>query len=149
MLPNVTLPDTHDWDTSWGNNFIKVKLDNGTTQKIVIGHNKRGDVMAMDAATGKPYQFNDFGAPTQTPLIPSGIIMALDKDTGKALWRHNFGAPIGIGGPSIGHGGTLLVTTGSPTEISSNTGGYIVAFALPAESSCLLMPCLTIYWSRH
>ena len=252
VLPNVSLPDTHDWDTSWGSNFIKVKFDNGTSQGIVIGHNKRGDVMAMDAstgkplwwktigtlyrtdsipmingsgetwpgtqygiegfsaadndtvyvasssmgfnffvngtegkavpvfdsisngvgngtitaidvrtgdikwqhptayptwvsplvtnevvfsghitATGKPYQFNDFGAPTRTPLVPSGIIMALDKDTGKVLWQYNVGAPIGIGGPSIGHGGMLFVTTGSPAEISSNAGGYIVAFALP------------------
>jgi alcohol dehydrogenase (cytochrome c) len=86
-------------------------------------------------ATGKPYQFNEFGAPTQTPLISSGIIMALDKDTGKTLWQYNVGAPIGIGGPSIGHGGMLLVTTGSPAEISSNTGGYIVAFALPRQAS--------------
>ena len=252
VLPNVTLPDTHDWDTSWGSNFVKVKLDNGTTQKIVVGHNKRGDIMAMDAATGKPlwwktigtlyrtdtipringsgevwpgtqygiegfsaidngtvyvasssmgfnffvngtegkavpvfdsiangvgngtitaidlktgnikwqqpteyptwvsplvtngvvfsghitatgkpYQSNEFGAPTQTPLIPSGIIMALDKDTGKTLWQYNVGAPIGIGGPSIGHEGTLLVTTGSPAEIPANSGGYITAFALP------------------
>jgi outer membrane protein assembly factor BamB len=86
-------------------------------------------------ATGKPYKFNEFGAPTKTPLIPSGIIMALDKDTGKTLWQHNVGAPIGIGGASIGHGGILFVTTGIPAEISSNIGGYIVAFALPTQAS--------------
>lgn len=80
-------------------------------------------------ATGKPYAYNDFGAPTDTPLIPSGIIIALDKDTGDKLWEYNVGAPIGIGGPSIGHG-TLLVTTGSPAEVGSNKGGYIVAFGL-------------------
>ena len=257
VLPNVTLPETHDWDLAWGNNFVEVKFENGTSQKIVIGHDKRGDVMAMDAATGKPlwsnvigtlyrtdaipsingsgeiwpgtqygieaysaadqngtvyvasssmgfnffvngtgghvdpvfdaiangvgngtitaidiktgkikwqhptefptwvsplvtnrvvfsghitatgkpYQFNEFGAPTQTPLIPSGIIMALDTDTGKTLWEYNVGAPIGIGGPSIGHGGMLFVTTGSPAEVSSNTGGYIVAFALPTQEA--------------
>jgi glucose dehydrogenase/plastocyanin len=255
VLPNVTLPETHDWDLSWGSNFVEVKFTNGTSQKIVIGHDKRGDIMAMDGttgkplwwnvigtlyrtdakpsingsgeiwpgtqygieaysavdndtvyvasssmgfnfvdtgttghvdpvfdaiangvgngtitaidvktgkikwqhttefptwvsplvtngvvfsghitATGKPYQFNVFGAPTQTPLIPSGIIMALDSDTGKTLWQHNVGAPIGIGGPSIGHGGMLFVTTGSPAEIASNTGGYIVAFALPTQA---------------
>jgi outer membrane protein assembly factor BamB len=61
--------------------------------------------------------------------------MALDRDTGKTLWQYNVGAPIGIGGPSIGHGGMLFVTTGSPAEISSNTGGYIVAFALPRQAS--------------
>lgn len=80
-------------------------------------------------ATGKPYKFNDFGAPTKTPLIPSGIIMALDADNGKTLWQYNVGAPIGIGGPSVGHG-MLFVTTGSPAEIASNKGGYIVAFDL-------------------
>jgi plastocyanin/outer membrane protein assembly factor BamB len=85
-------------------------------------------------ATGKPYQFSDFGAPTETPLIPSGIILALDKDTGKQLWEFNVGAPIGIGGPSIGHG-MLLVPTGSPAEVGSNKGGYIVAFGLPANDS--------------
>jgi alcohol dehydrogenase (cytochrome c) len=81
-------------------------------------------------ATGKPYKYSDFGAPTETPLLPSGIVMALDKDTGKKLWEFNVGAPIGIGGPSIGHG-MLFVTTGSPAEVGSNKGGYIVAFGLP------------------
>jgi outer membrane protein assembly factor BamB len=85
-------------------------------------------------ATGKPYKYNDFGAPTNTPLVSSGVIFALDKNTGQKLWEFNVGAPIGIGGPSIGNG-TLLVTTGSPAEISSNKGGYIVAFSLPPESS--------------
>lgn len=85
-------------------------------------------------ATGKPYDYNDFGAPSNTPIISSGVIFALDKDTGKKLWEFNVGAPIGIGGPSIGNG-TLLVTTGSPAEISSNKGGYIVAFSLPTSSS--------------
>lgn len=81
-------------------------------------------------ATGTPYEYNVFAAPTYTKLIPSGIIMALDKDTGKKLWEFNVGAPIGIGGPSIGHG-LLLVPTGSPNEVPANKGGYIVAFGLP------------------
>jgi alcohol dehydrogenase (cytochrome c) len=256
VLPNVTLPETHDWDLSWGSNLVKVKSNDKNSsviEKILIGHDKRGDIMAMDAATGKPlwwnvigtlyrtyaipringsgevwpgsqygiqaysavdkdtvyvasssmgfnffvngtsvahvdpvfdsiangvgngtitamdiktgkikwqhptefptwvsplvtngivfsghitatgkpYKFNDFGAPSQTPLISSGIIMALDKDTGKTLWQYNVGAPIGIGGPSIGHRGMLFVTTGIPVDISSNTGGYVVAFGLP------------------
>lgn len=49
VLPNVTLPDTHDWDTAWGSNLVTA----GGTQ-MVIGHDKRGDVMAMDARTGTP-----------------------------------------------------------------------------------------------
>ena len=85
-------------------------------------------------ATGKPYKFNNFGAPTNTPLISSGIILALEANTGKKLWEFNVGTPIGIGGPSIGHG-MLFVTTGSPAEISANTGGYIVAFGLPINST--------------
>ena len=35
----------------------------------------------------------------------------------------------------MGHGGMLFVTTGSPAETSSNTGGYIVAFALQTQAS--------------
>jgi len=66
--------------------------------------------------------------------VPSGIIMALDKDTGKKLWEFNVGAPVGIGGPSIGHG-MLFVTTGSPAEVGSNKGGYIVAFGLPENDT--------------
>jgi alcohol dehydrogenase (cytochrome c) len=85
-------------------------------------------------ATGKPYAYNDFGAPTDTPLIPAGIIMALDKETGEKLWEFNVGAPIGIGGPSIGNG-MLFVTTGSPAEIPANMGGYIVAFGLPESGN--------------
>jgi outer membrane protein assembly factor BamB len=85
-------------------------------------------------ATGKPYPVSDFGAPTETPQIPSGVIMALDKDTGNKLWEFNVGAPIGIGGPSIGHG-MLFVTTGSPAEVESNKGGYIVAFGLPSNDT--------------
>lgn len=249
---NVTIPDTHDWDTAWGSNLVTVKDVNGT-HKVVIGHDKRGDIIAMDAetgkplwwttvgyvyrddvepsvngsgevwpgvssgvqdysavddntlyvavsntaldyfmkpndtegyvkpyfdampngigngsiialdlmtgkvkweypteyptwvsplvsngivfsghvtATGKPYKYNIFAGPTETPLIPSGIIMALDKDTGEKLWEYNVGAPVGIGGPSIGQG-LLLVPTGSPSEMPANMGGYIVAFGLP------------------
>ena len=249
---NASLPDTHDWDTSWGCNLVSVGTANGT-QKMVIGHDKRGDIIAMDAATGRPlwwttvgylyredappavngsgevwpgvadgvqaysaadngtlyvavsntavdyylkpnstegyvkpyfdampnglgngsvvaidlatgrirwehktdfptwvsplatngivfaghvtavgtpYEYNIFAAPTDSPLMPSGIIVALDEDTGATLWECNVGAPIGIGGPSIGRG-LLLVPTGSPNEVPVNKGGYIVAFGLP------------------
>ena len=85
-------------------------------------------------ATGKPYSYNDFGAATETPIIPSGIIMALDKETGEKLWEFNVGAPVGTGGPSIGNG-MLLVTTGATAEIPANPGGYIVAFGLPESGN--------------
>jgi len=256
---NVTVPDTHDWDTTWGTHLLTADLGAGP-QKIVIGHDKRGDIMAMDAATGKPiwwkniavlyrewaapapepegsgpvwpgpgcgieaftafdsntvyvavsnqgmiyfsgpgteghvvpafemmpnglgngsivamdiktgdvkwehktefptwvsplvtnglvfaghvtaigdektgmtYPVSDFGGPTSTPLIPSGILMAIDADTGDTLWEFNVGAPVGIGGPSIGNG-MLLVPTGHIQ--TPNGGGYIVAFGLPASS---------------
>jgi glucose dehydrogenase len=84
-------------------------------------------------ATGTPYSYNDFGAPSKTPLNPSGVVIALDKDTGKELWEFNVGAPLGVGGPSLGHG-MLLVTTGSPAEVEANKGGDIVAFGLPSTS---------------
>jgi outer membrane protein assembly factor BamB len=70
-------------------------------------------------ATGKPYQFNDFGAGTRTPLIPSKN-MALDKDAGKALWQYNVVEPIGIGGPSIGQGRMLFAAWAS---VSVRLGG--------------------------
>jgi len=81
--------------------------------------------------TGITYPLDDYGAPTDTPLISSGIIRAFDAETGKELWEFNVGAPIGIGGPSMGDG-ILLVPTGNLLEVA-NSGGYIVAFGLPEE----------------
>jgi alcohol dehydrogenase (cytochrome c) len=95
-------------------------------------------------ATGKPYQFGEFGAPTVTPLNPSGIIFALDKDTGKKLWEFNVGSPIGVGGPSIGHG-MLLVTTGAPASAGlANKGGDVIAFGLPSAENQTLSTSNTI-----
>ena len=54
VLKNVKIPDTFDHDTSWGSTISNVKFDNDTLKKIVVGTDKRGDVIAMDAATGKP-----------------------------------------------------------------------------------------------
>ncbi len=78
---------------------------------------------------GLPYSYrDDFGSPTETPQIPSGILMALDADTGSELWEFNVAASVAIGGPSIGNG-VLLVPTGDVQ--TTNAGGYIVAFGLP------------------
>ncbi len=248
---NAKYPDTHDWDVAWGTNLITVNM-NGTQEKLVIGHDKRGDIAALDAATGKPmwwrnlavlynenstpsktgnatwpgsgdgiedftafdnstvyaavsnqgmiffnipgmtvipdfktmtngigngsivaldvktgnikwqykteyptwcsplvtnglvfaghvtsmgvpYNYSaDFGGPTETPQISSGILMALDADTGKELWEFNVGAQVGIGGPSIGNGMLLVPTGGGQT---TNAGGYIVAFGLPGNKT--------------
>lgn len=83
-------------------------------------------------ATGKPYSYNDFGGPTGTPLISSGILLALDADSGRVLWAFNLGAPSGIGGASIGDG-MLLVPTGIGQV--PNEGGYLIAFSLPSGAS--------------
>lgn len=91
-----------------------------------------GTITAVgNEVTGVIYPFGDYGAPTETPLITSGILRVFDAETGKELWEFNVGAPIGIGGPSIGNG-ILLVPTGNIAE-AANSGGYIVAFGLPEE----------------
>ncbi|HEY3361824.1 MAG TPA: PQQ-binding-like beta-propeller repeat protein, partial [Methanosarcina sp.] len=81
--------------------------------------------------TGVTYPFGDYGGPTETPLITSGILRTFDAETGRELWEFNVGAPISIGGPSIGDD-MLLVPTGNNME-AANPGGYIVAFGLPKE----------------
>jgi alcohol dehydrogenase (cytochrome c) len=90
---DVKVPDTHDWDTSWGSSITKVTLDNGTQKKVVIGHDKMGNVMAMDATTGKEIWWKTVGKQFRTDVIPlpngSGIIWsygvfsyhAVDNDT--------------------------------------------------------------------
>jgi alcohol dehydrogenase (cytochrome c) len=74
----VKVPDTHDWDTSWGSSIIKVNFDNGTQKKLVIGHDKMGNIMAMDASTGKEIWWNILGKQYNTNAIPlpngSGMI---------------------------------------------------------------------------
>ena len=73
MVPvlHVGLPDTHDWDTSWGSSLSKIHLPNGAKLKIVIGHDKKGNVMAMDAATGKEIWWTTLGKDYNTESIPS------------------------------------------------------------------------------
>src|SRR5919202_137487 len=69
---NVRVPDTHDWDTSWGSSISKETFDNGTKQKkVVIGHDKMGNVIAMDAATGKEIWWKTLGKQYNTDAIPS------------------------------------------------------------------------------
>lgn len=75
---NVRVPDTHDWDTSWGSSISKVKFDNGTQRKVIIGHDKMGNIIAMDAATGKEMWWRTVGKQYNTDAIPlpngSGMI---------------------------------------------------------------------------
>ena len=78
VLKNVKVPDTHDWDTSWGSSVTKVTFDNGTQKKIVVGHDKMGNVIAMDAATGKEIWWKTLGRQYNIDKIPlpngSGMI---------------------------------------------------------------------------
>ena len=67
---NVRVPDTHDWDTSWGSSISKVVSDNGTKNKIIIGHDKMGNIIAMDAATGKVIWSKTLGSQYNTDTIP-------------------------------------------------------------------------------
>ena len=91
---DVRVPDTHDWDTSWGSSISKVTYDNGTKQKkIVIGHDKMGNIIAMDAITGKEIWWKTLGKQYNTDSIPSsngsGLVWsygifnyhAIDNDT--------------------------------------------------------------------
>ncbi|VVB72791.1 Outer membrane protein assembly factor BamB [uncultured archaeon] len=82
---NVTIPDTHDWDTAWGTNLVTVDLGKGP-QNVVIGHNKRGDIMAMDADTGKPIWWRNIAVlhNENIPATPNGT---------KATWP---GSGVGI-----------------------------------------------------
>jgi len=66
---NATVPDTHDWDTSWGTNLVTLDFGKGL-QKMVIGHDKRGDIIAMDAATGKPIWWKNVAVLYRTNVSP-------------------------------------------------------------------------------
>jgi alcohol dehydrogenase (cytochrome c) len=79
VLKNVKIPDTFDHDTSWASTISNVKFDNGTSKKIVVGTDKRGDVIAMDAATGKPIWWTVVGTIYGTNVDPqangSGLVI--------------------------------------------------------------------------
>jgi alcohol dehydrogenase (cytochrome c) len=80
VLNHVLVPDTHDWDTSWGSSITKVSLQNGTQKKIVVGHDKMGNVIAMDGKTGDEIWWKTLGKPININKIPSangtGLIWA-------------------------------------------------------------------------
>lgn len=80
VLNHVVVPDTHDWDTSWGSSITKVALQNGTQKKIVVGHDKMGNVIAMDGKTGDEIWWKTLGKPININKIPSangtGLIWA-------------------------------------------------------------------------
>jgi outer membrane protein assembly factor BamB len=80
VLDNVIVPDTHDWDTSWGSSISKISLQNGTQKKVVIGHDKMGNLIAMDGKTGDEIWWKTLGKPININKIPTpngtGLIWA-------------------------------------------------------------------------
>jgi alcohol dehydrogenase (cytochrome c) len=80
VLKGVEVPDTHDWDASWGSSLSKITLQNGTQKKIVIGHDKMGNLIAMDSQTGDELWWKTLGRPIDINKIPSpngtGLIWA-------------------------------------------------------------------------
>lgn len=80
VLNDVKVPDTHDWDTSWGSSISKISLQNGTQKKIVIGHDKMGNLIAMDGKTGDEIWWKTLGEPININNIPlpngTGLIWA-------------------------------------------------------------------------
>jgi alcohol dehydrogenase (cytochrome c) len=90
---NVSVPDTHDWDTSWGSSISKVTFDNGTQKKVVVGHDKMGNVIAMDANTGKEIWWRTIGKQYNTNRIPlpngSGMIWSYGVNNYHAVDNSN------------------------------------------------------------
>ena len=76
--------DTHDWDTSWGSSVTNVTFGNGTQRKMVIGHDKMGNIIGMDAATGKELWWRTMGEQSQADTIPkpngSGVVWTYGID---------------------------------------------------------------------
>ncbi|MGC2571026.1 MAG: PQQ-binding-like beta-propeller repeat protein [Candidatus Nitrosopolaris sp.] len=89
----VRLPDTHDWDTSWGSSVSSVTYDNGTHRKMVIGHDKMGNLIAMNAATGKELWWETMGPNYHTETIPlpkgSSPVWTYGIDAYHAVDNHN------------------------------------------------------------
>ncbi|HZD33567.1 MAG TPA: PQQ-binding-like beta-propeller repeat protein, partial [Nitrososphaeraceae archaeon] len=66
-LPNAT---AYDWDTAWGSHLVTISSDNDSNMKVVIGHNKRGDIIAMDAATGEPIWTKNVAVTYHNNVLP-------------------------------------------------------------------------------
>jgi outer membrane protein assembly factor BamB len=68
---NVSVPDTHDWDTSWGTSVNQITTASNQQRKLVISHDKMGNVIAMDASTGKEIWWKELGIRYNASSIPS------------------------------------------------------------------------------
>lgn len=153
---NVTLPDTQDSDLSWGSDLITVN-----TIKLLIGHDKHGDIMAMNATNGKPiwwqnlaYLYNStnitnavegyIANDANTLYIPSnsigkGAIAAIDLLTGKLKWKYSINHNLAIS-PLVSNGvvyagyltNTAGVLSGNIIALDKNTGNLLWNFNLGA-----------------
>ncbi len=65
----AAIPDVHDWDTTWGTNLVTIDMGKGP-QKVVIGHDKLGDIAALDAETGKVLWWRNVAVNYRTDTIP-------------------------------------------------------------------------------
>ncbi len=138
VLPEVTaLPDAHDWDCSWGTNLVTVDMGRGP-QKVVIGHSKRGDLMAMDAATGTPlwwvnliYTQNLGQNPTPqgTDVVwpgPGAGIEAFTATDGRYVYVAGTSTPVRYYSeqPDFLRGSGLLSEGGAVPEFDAIDNGY-------------------------
>jgi alcohol dehydrogenase (cytochrome c) len=114
-------------DLMTGDIVWQTKTDYGTWASPLVTNGLVFAGHVTDIGT-PPWNYSDFGGPTYTSLLPSGIVMALNADDGSIMWQFNVGAQVAIGGPSIGNGYLLVPTGGIQTP---NNGGYVVAFKLP------------------
>jgi hypothetical protein len=74
IYPNTSLnvsaaiPDVHDIDLAWGSIIREVDFGQGP-QKIVIGHDKYTNIVAMNASTGYQESLSSFISSLSTPSV--------------------------------------------------------------------------------
>ncbi len=67
---SVAIPDVHDYDVAWGSLIRQVDFGQGP-QKIVIGHDKFTNLVAMNASTGAIIWHRVVGLQLNTEQVPS------------------------------------------------------------------------------
>lgn len=99
------------------------------------GTDPKGEVTALDAATGDVLWTKELPAPSFggavvsndlvfTSTFPDGVIYALDRKTGDIVYSYT--APLGINAPLVVTGSTLLVAAGTGVGVPS-----LLALRLP------------------
>jgi alcohol dehydrogenase (cytochrome c) len=116
---DVDLPDTHDGDVAFGTSVTKVTFDNGTEKKVVIGHDKMGNIIAMDPATGDELWWNTIGTVYRYYAIP----MPPPEGSGE-VWPNTQG---GVEAFHAVDNDTLYVSTSSSAGnyFTQGTSGYV------------------------